>query len=100
MGWQADSFGHGAHLLFLAATWLEVKGRPTAPGELAWDGKAEAAWKDVLSGCAAAAPTRCVVRSVLESARVEARAAPAPRHCTAGRATDGIHARTNPTHQS
>mmetsp|Transcript_45313 Transcript_45313/g.146001 ORF Transcript_45313/g.146001 Transcript_45313/m.146001 type:complete len:378 (-) Transcript_45313:113-1246(-) len=72
-GWQADSFGHGAHLLFLAATWLEVKGRPTAPEELAWDGKVEAAWKDVMSGCAAAAPTRCVVRSVLESARVETR---------------------------
>jgi len=72
-GWQADSFGHGAHLLFLAATWLEVKGRPTAPEELAWDGKVEAVWKDVLSGCAAAAPTRCVVRSVLESARVETR---------------------------
>ena len=81
--WQPATFGFGADVLLLGATWDQVATRPTpgggdktrTPPQLEWDFRRTDSWRQVLGMCAArlkaqpGRPGRCVLRSVAEQLR-------------------------------
>ena len=80
--WSPRSYGHGADVVLVGATWAStMRTTTTARGSaaagahvaLAWDAKLEAAWKEMLGSCSKAA--RCALRTVPEHLR---QASPAP----------------------
>ena len=71
--WSAASFGYGADLTLLGATWANVMQTRKGSGALHWETeKQEARWRRVLGGCAAAG--RCALRTVTEHLRQTAEA--------------------------
>ena len=71
--WSAASFGYGADLTLLGATWANVMQTRKGSGALHWETEQhEARWRRVLGGCAAAG--RCALRTVTEHLRQTAEA--------------------------
>ena len=69
--WNLRSYGHGADMIVLGATWQSVM--RTAPADtrggraLAWDPNTKLAWARALSACSKVA--RCLLRTVPENLR-------------------------------
>jgi hypothetical protein len=75
--WGPQSYGHGADLIVIGATWASVmrtakpklgQGKST---DLAWSGALTSAWHGALAACSAVA--RCILRTVPENLKQPAK---------------------------